>query len=217
LRPLRFHVSAINIKVKVRRKRAYRQATRALFAEETGQRILAAFGALAQAQWYDEVTLEAVASAADVTVQTVIRRFGGKVGLLDAWLEHISSEISARRVPERPGITSIVGVVVDDYEHSGDAVLRMLLQESRWPVVRALVERGRVAHRRWVTQAFSSLLEGSPAARRSLIDGLVVATDVYTWKLLRRDMRRSVHATKAMMLRLVRGVLQSSKGEVRDG
>ena len=40
-----------------------------------------------------------------------------------------------------------------------------------------------------------------------LVDLLVVATDVYTWKLLRRDRRLSVARTRERMEALVRAVL----------
>ena len=40
-----------------------------------------------------------------------------------------------------------------------------------------------------------------------MVDLLVVATDVYTWKLLRRDRRLSVRRTCERMESLVRAVL----------
>ena len=51
-----------------------------------------------------------------------------------------------------------------------------------------VTDHGRQVHRRWVTETFGP----ASADRRALRDGgcvdlLVVATDVYTWKLLRRD------------------------------
>jgi AcrR family transcriptional regulator len=198
-----------------RRKRSYRQESRAEAAEETGRRIVAAFGELAREQWYDEITLDAVARDAEVTVQTVIRRFANKAGLLDALFERTAAEITARRVPEHADVVVLVASVVDDYEQFGDSVLRMLAQEARWPAVRSLVERGRVEHRRWVNAAFGSMLAGSAARKRECVDGLVVATDVYTWKLLRRDMGRSRQATERMMVRLVRGAI-AGEGENDD-
>ena len=45
-----------------------------------------------------------------------------------------------------------------------------------------------------------------PQQRRA-VDALVIATDVYTWKLLRRDMRRSRPEAIVVMTALVRGVL----------
>ena len=45
------------------------------------------------------------------------------------------------------------------------------------------------------------------ASRESALDALVVATDVYTWKLLRRDMGRGVVATRKTVAGMVRSVL----------
>jgi hypothetical protein len=47
---------------------------------------------------------------------------------------------------------------------------------------------GRAEHRRWVGEVWARQLARRPAGRRvELLDQLVVATDVYTWKLLRLD------------------------------
>ena len=61
-------------------------------------------------------------------------------------------------------------------------------------------------HRRWVAHAFGPLLP-SGRGREEAVDLLVVATDVYTWKLLRRDRRLSVRQTCERMESLVRAVL----------
>jgi hypothetical protein len=45
------------------------------------------------------------------------------------------------------------------------------------------------------------------APRRLAIDALRAATDVYTWKLLRRDLRLSRADTVRILLDLVNGVL----------
>lgn len=193
-------------------KREYRQTARAEAAEATAQRILVSFERRARTQWFDEITLDTVATDAGVTVQTVIRRFGGKEGLLDALFERVSAEVTARRVPDRSGLDALIDVVVEDYEQNGEFALHFLLQEARWPAVRALCDRGRAAHRLWVSEAFAPWLDASVATRRSSIDGLVVATDVYTWKLLRRDMQRSVNATKQIMLRFARSAIEGNRG-----
>jgi hypothetical protein len=56
-------------------------------------------------------------------------------------------------------------------------------------------------HRDWVRTVFAPQLDARPAADRgALTDLLVVATDVYTWKLLRRD-RRLDRATAEQRVR----------------
>lgn len=39
------------------------------------------------------------------------------------------------------------------------------------------------------------------------IDQLVTATDLYTWKLIRRDMGRSITHVRSLMRALIEGVL----------
>jgi hypothetical protein len=52
-----------------------------------------------------------------------------------------------------------------------------------------------------------------------MLDALVIATDVYAWKLLRRDMGRSRDATAATIESMIRAlladpsVLQTPEGE----
>jgi AcrR family transcriptional regulator len=64
--------------------RPYRQKSRAASADATARRIVQAFSDLLHSQWYDQVTLGEVARLASLTPRTVLRRFGGKDGLLAA-------------------------------------------------------------------------------------------------------------------------------------
>ena len=61
-------------------------------------------------------------------MQTVIRRFGSKEGLLDAMHERLGAEIRNRRSVE-PG--DLRGAVrsSEDYEQIGELILRTLAQE----------------------------------------------------------------------------------------
>ncbi len=70
--------------------RRYRQTARASAAEATGERILESFLQRFRQQWLEESTLDTIAADAGVTVQTVIRRFGGKDLLLDAAADHLT-------------------------------------------------------------------------------------------------------------------------------
>jgi hypothetical protein len=77
----------------------------------------------------------------------------------------------------------------------------MLAQEERIPALRPLAARGRAEHREWVARMFA------PGDR---LDVAVVATDVYTWKLLRRDRGLSRRATAAAMRALLSAALPRS-------
>jgi AcrR family transcriptional regulator len=193
-------------------KRVYRLGARGEAADANTSRMLEAFTRRLQAGWYDEITLDAVAHDAGVTVQTVIRRFGSKDGLLEAAIARMSVEIQSRRATPPGDLAAAIATNVDDYEVTGDLILRLLAQEGRFPSVRRMVESGRAEHRAWVDRVGAPWLRGVPAAEaRQRRDGLLVATDLYTWKRLRRDLGRSVAATKTVMLRLARGVVSSQE------
>lgn len=189
-------------------KRVYRQGARALAAEETASRILDAFEKRLREAWYDEITLEQVARDAEVTAQTVIRRFGGKEGLLEATWARYADEIDKRRLAVPGDAVGAVRVVVEDYEAMGDLVARSLAQEDRFPAIKRMNDIGRRHHRDWIEAAFSPWLVNLPSSERKMkIDQLVVATDLYTWKLVRRDMGRSAAHVRATMLGLIEGIL----------
>jgi AcrR family transcriptional regulator len=188
--------------------RSYHQTARAEATEATGRRIIEAFLARLMEGWFDEITLDVVAEDAGVTVQTVIRRFGGKEGLLAGAVKVMGAQIEAQRASPPGDIERLVENLIADYEKTGDAVIRLLALEPRHPAVKAVVDFGRREHRRWVSAAFADELNRlEPAERQRALDGFVAVTDVYTWKLLRRDMGRNSRATAAMMKDLIEGTI----------
>ena len=190
------------------RPRRYIQRARADAAEATGRRIADAFLALLMERWFDEITLDRIAAQAGVTVQTVVRRFGGKDGLLADAIERLATQANARRACPPGDVERAIDSLITDYEQTGDAVIRLLALEPRHPALRTFLERGRGEHRQWVAGVFAEPLgKLDAAARKRALDALVVATDVYTWKILRRDRRLSRSETCASMTELVNGVL----------
>jgi len=132
--------------------------------------------------------LRDVADAVEVSVQTVLRHFGSRDGLFAATMEFVQSGLLRERaVPARGDLGSTVTQLFDEYEDTGDWVITMLGREGTDAAVRQMTDSGRRMHRDWVRSAFGPLLPpGWPPAEEA-VDLLVVATDVYTWKLLRRD------------------------------
>jgi AcrR family transcriptional regulator len=192
-------------------RRPYRQTARAAAAEATAARIIGAFRARLERLWFEEIRLEDVAQEAGVTVQTVIRRFGGKEGLLDAASVAMDREIMAIRARPVGDPDRVVRAIVDDYEVMGDIILRLLAQEDRHPALRRITDLGRTEHRRWVETVFAPQLDGLGAdAARRRTDALVVATDLFTWRLVRRDMGRPRSEVEAIMRRLVRAALSDA-------
>jgi len=188
--------------------RPYAQRARAQAAEATGRRIVEAFLARLLAQWFDEITLDRVAADAGVTVQTVVRRFGGKEALLATAVDTLAVRILAQRGAPPGDLERLVDNLLGDYEQTGDAVIRLLALEPRHPVLKPFLDRGRTQHRQWAARAFADRLDQLPAAsRQRALDQLVIITDVYTWKLLRRDMARSLNATAATLKEFLQGAL----------
>ncbi len=195
-------------------KRSYRLGARARAAEQTGERILDAFRRRIGVDWYDEITLEQIAHEAAVTVPTIIRRFGSKERLVEAAWERLNKEITARRTTTPGDLDGAVRAVIEDYEAVGDVIMRALMQEERIPALKRVNDRGRAFHRAWIERSFAPFLsELAPAARRQRIDSLVAATDLYTWKLVRRDMGRSPQQARDIMRQLIRGALGMSARE----
>jgi AcrR family transcriptional regulator len=188
--------------------RAYSQTTRAQSAEATGKRIVEAFLARLMKQWYDEITLDRIAEDAGVTVQTVVRRFGGKEGLLASTVKVLGTQIDARRAAPGPDIHRHIDHLVEDYEQIGETVLRLLASEPRHPALSEFLDFGRRSHREWVTTAFADSLGGLKAQQRErAVNALVVVTDVYSWKILRRDRQLSPAETKSTMGRMLVAIL----------
>jgi AcrR family transcriptional regulator len=170
-------------------------------AAATRARILDAAVELLLERWYDEVTLDAVAEAAEVSGQTVLNHFGSKQRLTAAAAAEMSEQIAAQRDVEPGDVAGAVRALVGDYEVTGDAVIRLLALEGRVPSVAPTLAMGRAYHREWVQRTFKATSAQLPA--------LLLATDVYSWKLLRRDQRLSQDATVAVLTRMVRCLVDS--------
>jgi len=188
--------------------RRYNMQSRAASLETTRARIAEAAHELFFARWYDDVTLADVAQLAGVSGQTVINHFGGKEQLFAVAVERAGEELQARRYRARPGdVGGAIAALVDDYEITGDATIRLLALEERLPAVQPAMALGRAGHREWVETMFAA-----PA----LTAELVVVTDVYAWKLLRRDQGLSRDATVAAIRRMVDGLLAAASHDDHD-
>ena len=179
-------------------KRSYRMRARAEAAAETGRRILEAVIELHRERFFDQVSLEDVAERAGVTVQTVIRRFGSKEGLIEAAAEEGKRQVMRQRNQAPIGdIEGAVKNLMDHYEEWGDSALRLLAQEERVAAFRAVTDAGRALHYEWVERTFAPLLaERAGTARRRLLAELIAICDVYFWKILRRDLGLSREHTE---------------------
>lgn len=194
--------------------RPYRMVSRSQAAERTHRAIIQAAFDLYSERDFDQVSLDDVAAQAGVAVRTLLRRFGSKEALLDAVADAADREVEGRRQEVPPGDTAAaVRCVVTDYEGYGDAIMRLLSQENRVAAFGRTAERGRRLHHEWVERAFGpQLSRRSGAARRLLRAQLIAITDVYTWKLMRRDLGLGRSATVEALEGMLAGVTGEPAG-----
>ncbi|MFA9400113.1 MAG: TetR/AcrR family transcriptional regulator [Acidobacteriota bacterium] len=185
--------------------RPYRMVARAASAEATGERILDVAEEVFWERPGDQVSLEEVARRAGVSVQTVIRRFGGREELLEAAVERGSENVRSRRDETRAGdVAGAVDALLDHYDVYGDRVLRLLAEENRTPALREISDSGRRLHRDWCSRVFAPALAGlAGVARDRRLAQFVAICDVYTWKLLRRDAGLSHRQTGIALVELL--------------
>jgi AcrR family transcriptional regulator len=196
LRRLTFHVRLYLYEM----ARTYRMQARAAGVEATRTALLQAALELHRERWADEITLDELAARAGTTVQTLLRHFGSRDGLLTATAEWASDRVDSERPEVEAGNAAAAArAVCTEYEAYGDDILRLLYQEERVAFLAPFVERGREFHRDWVARSL-------PAADRRRLAQLVAVTDVYTWKLLRRDSGLSAAQTELAIRELVQAI-----------
>lgn len=183
---------------------------RAEMAEQTHQRIIESLIALFAERWLDDVSLADVADRAGVTVQTVLRRFGSKDGLLAAAGEALRQQVEAQRGAAPVGdVDGAIQNLLDHYEEVGDLVLRALAQEGAHAPIRVLTDQGRRLHHAWVERTFAPQLAAvSGPVHERLRAQLIAMTDVYVWKLLRRDLGLTRPQAEETLREMIDGVLR---------
>jgi AcrR family transcriptional regulator len=186
--------------------RSYTMRARAESTTRTRERILDAVIGLSEERLSVEIVLADVAARAGVTVQTVLRHFGSRQGLFERAQARQVAQVRAERATPVGDAAAAVRTIVAFYDRLGEWSLRLQAQEHSDELSRQTVELGRRVHREWVEEVFAPQLVGQ-RDRKELVDLLVVATDVLTWKILRRDGGMDRAAARKRMLRLVRAVL----------
>lgn len=187
--------------------RRYTMTARAEAVEQTRTRIVEAALRLSEARPVSAITLAAVAEEAGVSVQTLLRQFESRAGLVEAVRQQAVAVVAEERRVAPGDTDAAVRAVIAHYERRGDAVVLMLAEEHLDAVTHEVAERGREFHRSWVADTFAPYLPSSARAREELVDLLAVATDVYTWKQLRRDRGLDLATTHERMDALVRALL----------
>jgi len=192
-------------------RRRYRMVRRLQQSEATAERLLDAAWRRFATLPYESVRLSDIAADADVSVQTLHTRFGTKEDLFTTAFRKWMVEQGRSRQTARVGdLEDVIRVLYDNYDDQGEIGLRMIAQEDRIAAIRQDTDAGRRWQRRWVAETFEPFLANSagPKARADLHDALIVACDIYTWRLLRLEMG---HAT-ADARRIVIGMISALVG-----
>lgn len=175
----------------------------------TRQRILRAAYDLWWEGESEDLTLQQIADRSGVTVQTVIRHFGSKEGLLGAAIEEDAGGIRAERAVATPGdVGQALDILLRHYERDGETVLRTLALEGRIPMAAQIAAAGRSAHRDWCETVFEPFLPPADSdLRTARLDAFVAATDLFVWKLYRQDLGYSLERTRAGVRALLDGLV----------
>ena len=190
------------------KSRSYTQVARADTTADTRDRIAAAAAELFRDNWYEDVTLAAIARAAGVSHQTVLNHLESKEGVALAAATLVGSQTTSRRERVTPGdVVGAVRILVAEYERIGDSNARWAFFSERLGSLSAVMDEARAGHQLWLERVFHDQLPTDAAGRRRGLLALHAATDVYVWRLLRRDLGASRGDTERSMAALVRGVL----------
>jgi AcrR family transcriptional regulator len=187
--------------------RTYTMRARAEAVEATRERIARVAMDRFIAGSYDEVTIASVAAAAGVSHQTVLNHFESKEGLFMAAAERFSADVRGDRDRRAPGdAPSAVAFLVDQYERTGDGNVRLATLDERFGAVAAALDEARADHQAWLAEIFGDRLPRGAAECRRALAALHAATDVYAWKLLRRDLGMGRRATQQVMTEMVEAI-----------
>jgi AcrR family transcriptional regulator len=157
---------------------------------------------------YEQITLADIANASGVSHQTVLNHFESKEGVAAAAADVLARETSDARRKARPGdIRGAIAVLVGEYERIGDANARWAMAAEQLGSLAPRLDEARAHHQLWLAAIFGAYLPQAAAARRQVILALHATTDVYTWKLLRRDLKLTREETERIIAGLVTGML----------
>jgi AcrR family transcriptional regulator len=170
--------------------RPYDMSSRSEAAGQTAERLLDAMLARFATTPYERIRLDDVAADAGVTVQTAIRRFGGKAGLLLAVVERELGRIAAAREASAQATPArTIAALVEHYERYGHLILKTYAEAPLVDGLPDLAARGRAFHVDWCARAFATHLAAGLGddERRRRVASTIALADATTWRILRDD------------------------------
>jgi len=194
-------------------KNPYDNTRRRLRAEETRQSIISALGSLWKQYAISDITLDMIADEAGITKRTILRKFGSKENLMVESLSYDPAEISKQRDLAVPGdLDNILRTLLTNYENIGDAAIRTIQLEPKIEIAQKIGEKGRVIHREWCKRVFAPFLpELNSKDYPVQLNSFIAATEIFLWKLFRRDLKFSQEKTFSIFKNMLEGVIHQSK------
>jgi AcrR family transcriptional regulator len=191
-------------------KRPYNQVKRAREQQRTRGALLDVADREFLAGRWEQASLEAMASRARVTKQTLLRHFGSKEGLLEQAMLRGYERVRAERfATPSADIAGAVENLLEHYERWGAHALRIGAADGAIPAIAELGQRARRLHYEWVEDAFGSWLSGyrgkGRARRRA---ALIALCDVHTWWLLGHDLALSREEVGATLIAAISRLLE---------
>jgi AcrR family transcriptional regulator len=161
-------------------KRSYNGHIQATIASVTHQHILKATLDHCLITRPDQVTLEPIATRAGVAVQTILRHFSTKEGLLAAAAHHLYTEAQTHWEQITPGdVETALLTLAEQYERLIPWLDLLILQTD-----------AAAAHQIWTTHIFSPSLP-EPTTRHLRLAQIAAATDLSYWHTLRQTLNRA--------------------------
>lgn len=181
--------------------------SRAGEAERTRDRIVDAMLQRFARLPFGQIRLEDVAADSGVTVQTVIRRFGTKAGLLVATVERELGRIAANRAAiAGASARETIEALADHYEVYGALILKAYAEADLVDGLVELAKRGRDFHVTWCRSAFAVDTQTGAAGsveRERRLAQIVAVCDARTWSILRLDSGLSAEQTALALLEMI--------------
>ncbi|MGW8314943.1 MAG: TetR/AcrR family transcriptional regulator [Bacteroidales bacterium] len=199
----------------IQKKRAYHMSERAEKVARNDRRIMDAMAEMWLEVPLSELTLDKVARRSGVTVRTILRKFGSKEGLLKACVEIEGERYTRKRMQVTPGdLPGILDALLEEYERMGDALIRTLTVEYDFPSTQELLKKARTIHREWCASVFNPYLPPTSSEKYEIVlSAYIAATEFYLWKLLRRDLGKSLKQCRQIFLFSLESLAAKAKNQ----
>lgn len=190
---------------------------RADAAAATGARIREVATRLFSEGSYDDVSLEAVAQRAGVSLPTVLRKFGSKDALFVECARAVSERESEARVVAPGDVRGAARALALRYEQLLPVWKRHLDLEARFPAVAQVVAQARRGHLAWLAAVFEPWLsrrQGKVRTRR--LAALFGATEIYLWWTWRTHLGQDEREAEQTMFEILEALLVRWSREDRE-